>query len=139
MSLEPTVDRIRKFFSTYNEAFTALDTARIIDHIHFPAQICSETKGYVFATRQDLVDDMRDFVGFYAGQGFEKVLLADLKVQELSPAFALAHVHWHLKHKDGSDLVRIHSTYVLRMTEAQPAIIAILGHDEDTQWKRKSG
>jgi len=86
-----------------------------------------------------MVDDMTDFVGFYADQGFEKVVLADLHVQELSAAFALAPVHWHLKHKDGSDLVRVRSTYVLRMTEARPAIIAILGHDEDTEWKKKQG
>ena len=132
-------DRIRSFFATYNEAFTALDTAGIIDHFHFPVQIVTETQGYVFAQRQDMVHDMRGFVGFYADQGFEKTVLADLKVQELSPSFALAHVHWHLKHKDGSDLVRVHSTYVLRMSEAQPAIIAILGHDEDTQWKQRNG
>ena len=76
---------------------------------------------------------------FYADQGFDKTVLADLQVQELSPSFALAHVNWHLKHKDGSDLVRVHSTYVFRMSEAKPAIIAILGHDEDTQWKKRNG
>lgn len=134
-----TAARIRVFFASYNEAFSTLDTDGIIGHFHFPAQISTETQGYVFNTRQDMVDDMTDFVGFYADQGFEKVVLADLQVQELSPAFALAHVHWHLKHRDGSDLVRVRSTYVLRMTEAKPAIIAILGHDEDTEWKKKQG
>lgn len=132
-----TNGRIHTFFKTYNEAFTSLDTARIIDHFHFPAQISTETQGYVFAARQDMVDDMKGFVGFYADQGFARAALADLQVQELSPAFALAHVNWHLKHKDGHDLVRIRSTYVLRLTDVQPAIIAILGHDEDTQWKNK--
>lgn len=130
---------IRAFFASYREVFSALNTAGIIDHFHFPAQISTENDGYVFNARQDMVDDMKGFVSFYADQGFEKAVLADLQVQELSPAFALAHVHWHLKHKDGSDLVRVNSTYVLRMTGAEPAIIAILGHDEDTQWKKKQG
>jgi ketosteroid isomerase-like protein len=129
--------RIRAFFATYTAAFTALDTAAIIDHFHFPAQITTETAGYVFATRSDMVQDMSGFVAFYADQGFERAVLADLQVQELSPAFALAHVNWHLKHKDGSDLVRVHTTYILRLTEAKPAIIGILAHDEDTQWKNK--
>ncbi|HVJ41650.1 MAG TPA: hypothetical protein VM639_09135 [Dongiaceae bacterium] len=136
-AVSASADRIRAFFASYNEAFSTLNTAGIIDHFHFPAQISTETQGYVFATRQDMVDDMKGFVGFYADQGFDKTVLADLQVQELSPAFALAHVQWHLKHKDGSDLVRVRSTYVLRMTEAAPAIIAILGHDEDTQWKKR--
>ena len=139
MTESNTAARIRSFFASYNDAFSTLDTAGIIDHFHFPAQISTENDGYVFNTRQDMVDDMRGFVRFYADQGFEKVVLADLRVQELSPAFVLAHVHWHLKHKDGSDLVRVNSTYVLRMTEARPAIIAILGHDEDTEWKKKQG
>jgi hypothetical protein len=132
-----TAERIRAFFSTYNDAFTSLDTARIIDHFHFPAQISTETQGYVFATRQDMVEDMTGFVDFYADQGFERAHLADLKVQELSDAFGLAHVNWHLKQKNGDDLVRVHSTYVLRLNDSTPAIIAILGHDEDTQWKKK--
>jgi len=139
MTTTDTAARIRDFFASYNEAFSALNTAGIIDHFNFPAQISTETQGYVFNTRQDMVDDMKGFVGFYADQGFENVVLADLQVQELSPAFALAHIHWHLKHKDGSDLVRVHSTYVLRMTGAEPAIMTILGHDEDTQWKKKQG
>src|SRR5260221_2188934 len=132
-----TADRIRAFFSAYNDAFTSLNTARIIDHFHFPAQISTETQAYVFDTGQDMVAEMTDFVGFYANQGFERAVLAELKMQELSAAFGLAHVHWHLKHKNGGDLVRVNSTYVLRLTEAKPAIIAILGHDEDTQWKKK--
>lgn len=132
-------DRIRAFFASYNAAFTALNTEGIIDHFHFPAQISTEDGGYVFASRQEMVDDMQDFVGFYAGQGFDKVILADLAIQELSAAFVLAHVHWHLKHKDGGDLVRVRTTYVLRMTGAEPAIIAILGHDEDTQWRNRQG
>lgn len=134
-----TAARIRSFFASYTEVFSALNTTGIIDHFHFPAQISTETQGYVFNTRQDMVHDMKGFVHYYADQGFEKVVLADLQVQELSAAFALAHVHWHLKHKDGSDLVRVNSTYVLRMNEDKPAIMAILGHDEDSQWKKKHG
>jgi hypothetical protein len=139
MTESNTAARVRSFFASYNEAFSRLDTDGIIDHFHFPAQISTESQGYVFKTRQDMVNEMTVFVGFYADQGFEKVVLADLQVQELSPAFALAHVHWHLKHRDGSDLVRVRSTYVLRMTGAEPAIIAIFGHDEDGQWKKKQG
>ena len=131
--------QIRSFFTDYARAFTSLDVAGILDHFHFPCQIATETTGYAFVDRAAIEADMTGFVGFYAGQDFERAELKSLNVQLLSETFALAHVNWHLQKRGGETLVDIESTYILRLGGAKPAIIGILGHNEDSRWKQRQG
>jgi hypothetical protein len=129
--------QIRDFFTGYAGMFTALDVDGILDHFHFPCQIATETAGYVFADRAAIAADMAGFVGFYSDQDFERAELKRLDVQPLSKTFALAHVNWRLVKRGGETLVDIESTYILRLGDARPAIIGILGHNEDSQWQRR--
>jgi hypothetical protein len=128
---------VRSFFNRYAVAFSALDVAGILGHFAFPCQIATETAGYAFADRAVIEADMSGFVQFYAEQGFERAELKQLDYQPLSDAFGLAHVNWRLVKTGGKTLVDLNSTYILRVGAAEPAIIGILGHDEDSQWKRQ--
>jgi hypothetical protein len=129
---------VRSFFDRYAVAFTALDVAGILDHFFFPCQIATENSGYAFADRAAIEADMSGFVQFYAEQAFERAELKRLDYQPLSDAFGLAHVNWRLVKTGGETLVDLNSTYILRVAGADPAIIGILGHNEDSQWKRKA-
>jgi hypothetical protein len=129
--------KVRSFFDRYAVAFTALDVAGILSHFAFPCQIATETSGYAFADRAAIEADMTGFVDFYAQHDFERAELARLDYQPLSDAFGLAHVNWRLVQTNGETLVDVESTYILRVAAAEPAIIGILGHNEDTQWKQK--
>jgi hypothetical protein len=131
--------QIRIFFERYNVAFSALDVAGILDHFAFPCQIATETSGYAFVDRGAIEADMSGFVEFYAQHGFERAELVKLDYLPLSEAFGLAHVNWRLVKTGGATLVDVRSTYILRLGTTSPAIIGILGHDEDTQWQRKGG
>lgn len=128
---------VRSFFNHYTIAFSALDVAGILDHFGFPCQIATESAGYAFADRAAIEADMAGFVQFYADHGFERAELAKLDYQPLSDAFGLAHVSWRLVKRGGETLVDVESTYILRLGGAKPAIIGILGHNEDSQWKQK--
>jgi hypothetical protein len=127
---------VRRFFEQYAVAFTALDVAGILDHFAFPCQIATEKAGYAFADRAAIEADMCGFVKFYADHGFERAELKRLDYQPLSDAFGLAHVNWRLVKTGGETLVDVNSTYILRVAGAGPAIIGILGHNEDSQWQR---
>ena len=129
--------QVRSFFDRYAVAFCALDVPGILDHFAFPCQIATETSGYAFVDRAAIEADMSGFVQFYADQGFERAELAKLDFQPLSASFGLAHVNWRLVKTGGETLVDVRSTYILRMGAEAPAIIGILGHNEDTQWQRK--
>jgi len=129
--------QLRSFFARYAVAFSALDVAGILGHFAFPCQIATETSGYAFADRAAIEADMSGFVQLYADQGFERAELAKLDYQPLSEAFGLAHVNWRLVKTGGETLVDFQSTYILRMGAEAPAIIGILGHNEDSQWRRK--
>jgi hypothetical protein len=129
---------VRSFFDHYAVAFTALDVAGILDHFSFPCQIATENSGYAFADRGAIEADMSGFVQFYADQGFERAELKRLDFQPLSDTFGLAHVNWRLVKTGGETLVDLDSTYILRVGGAAPAIIGILGHNEDSQWQRKA-
>jgi hypothetical protein len=128
---------VRSFFEHYAVAFTALDVAGILSHFAFPCQIATEKSGYAFADRAAIEADMSGFVKFYADHGFERAELRRLDYQPLSDAFGLAHVNWRLVKTGGETLVDVNSTYILRLGAGDPAIIGILGHNEDTQWQRK--
>jgi hypothetical protein len=129
--------KVRSFFNRYAVAFSALDVAGILGHFAFPCQIATETSDYSFADRAAIEADMEGFVQFYAQHGFERAELARLDYQPLSDAFGLAHVNWRLVKTGGETLVDVNSTYILRTGAAEPAIIGILGHNEDGQWQRK--
>ena len=129
--------QVRRFFERYNVAFSKLDVAGILDHFAFPCQIATETSGYAFVDRAAIEADMSGFVQFYADQGFERAELAKLDYQPLSPSFGLAHVNWRLVKTGGETLVDIQSTYILRMGAEAPAIIGLLGHNEDSKWERR--
>jgi hypothetical protein len=128
---------VRRFFDRYRGAFSALDVKGILDHFGFPCRIATETADYSFADRASIEADMAGFVQFYADQGFERTELKQLDFQPLSEAFGLAHVNWRLVKTGNETLVDVHSTYILRLTAGEPAIIGILGHDEDSQWQRR--
>jgi hypothetical protein len=128
---------IRRFFDRYTAAFSALDVAAILGHFAFPCQIATETSGYAFADRAAIEADMTGFVRSYSDKNFERVELKRLDYQPLSPTFGLAHVNWRLVEKGGGTLVDVESTYILRLNEHGPAIIGILGHNEDSQWQRR--
>jgi hypothetical protein len=128
---------VRRFFDRYTAAFSALDVAGILDHFGFPCQISTETASWAFADRAAIEADMAGFVQFYSKQDFARAELARLDYQPLSAAFGLAHVDWRLVAKNGQPLVDVQSTYILRMGGTRPAIIGILGHNEDSQWQRK--
>jgi len=130
--------QVRAFFDRYNAAFSALDVVGILDHFSFPCQIATETSGYAFADRAAIEADMAGFVKFYADHDFGRAVLAKLEFQPLSDAFGLAHVNWRLEKTNGDTLVDVRSTYILRLGSGTPAIIGILGHNEDSQWKRKA-
>jgi hypothetical protein len=130
--------KVRSFFDRYAAAFSALDVGGILGHFAFPCQIATETSGYAFADRAAIEADMSGFVKFYADQAFDRAELVKLEYQPLSAAFGLAHVNWRLVAKGDITLVDIQSTYILRVAGETPAIIGILGHDEDGQWKRKA-
>jgi hypothetical protein len=129
--------KVRSFFDRYTVAFSALDVAGILDHFGFPCRIATETSDYSYPDRGSIEADMAGFVDFYAQHSFERTELKRLDYQPLSDAFGLAHVNWRLVKTGGETLVDVHSTYILRLGAAEPAIIGILGHDEDSQWKRK--
>jgi hypothetical protein len=128
---------VRRFFEAYAAAFSALDVTGILDHFAFPCQIASEDGGHVYADRGAIEADMDGFTQFYADQDFARAELVKLDYQPLSAAFGLAHVRWRLVQKSGETLVDFESTYVLRMNGPSPAIVGILGHTEDSQWRRK--
>jgi hypothetical protein len=128
---------IRSFFERYTAAFSALDVAGILGHFAFPCQIATETAGWAFADRASIEADMTGFVQFYAAQDFARAELARLDYQPLSVTFGLAHVNWRLLKARGEALVDVETTYILRMDSDTPAIIGILGHNEDGQWQRK--
>jgi len=129
--------KVRNFFNRYAVAFSALDVAGILGHFGFPCRIATENSDYSFADRASIEADMSGFVQFYAEQGFERAELAEFEYQPLSSAFGLAHVNWRLVKTGGETLVDVNSTYILRIGAAEPAIIGILGHNEDSQWQRK--
>ena len=129
--------KVRSFFNRYAIAFSALDVAGILGHFGFPCRIATETSDYSFADRAAIEADMTGFVQFYAEHGFERAELAKLDYQPLSNAFGLAHVNWRLVKANGETLVDVNTTYILRVDAAEPAIIGILGHDEDSQWQCK--
>ncbi|HVY98218.1 MAG TPA: hypothetical protein VHA35_01870 [Dongiaceae bacterium] len=128
---------VRRFFDRYSAAFSALDVAGILSHFAFPCQIATEKAGWAFADRASIEADMAGFVQFYNEQAFARAELARLDYQPLSATFGLAHVNWRLMEKGGGTLVDVESTYVLRMDGGAPAIIGILGHNEDGQWQQK--
>jgi hypothetical protein len=129
--------KVRDFFNRYSVAFSALDVAGILNHFGFPCRIATENSDYSFPDRASIEADMSGFVKFYADHGFERAELAKFDYQPLSNAFGLAHVNWRLVKTGGETLVDVNSTYILRLGAADPAIIGILGHNEDTQWQRK--
>jgi len=131
--------QVRSFFDRYAVAFSKLDVPGILGHFHFPCQIATENAGYAFTDRAAIEADMTGFVDFYAQRGFERAELAKLDYQPLSDTFGLAHVNWRLVKTGGETLVDVDSTYILRMGPQEPAIIGILGHNEDSQWQRKGG
>jgi hypothetical protein len=129
--------QVRNFFDRYAVAFSKLDVPGILGHFDFPCQIATENAGYAFTDRAAIEADMTGFVDFYAQHGFERAELAKLDYQPLSDTFGLAHVNWRLVTTGGETLVDVDSTYILRMGAQEPAIIGILGHNEDSQWQRK--
>jgi hypothetical protein len=129
--------KVRRFFDRYAAAFSALDVGGILGHFDFPCQIATEKAGYAFADRAAIEADMTDFVRFYAENDFARAELAKLDYQPLSGTFGLAHVNWRLVKTSGDTLVDVESTYILRIAAETPAIIGILGHNEDSQWQRK--
>jgi len=128
---------IRSFFDRYTAAFSALDVGGILGHFAFPCQIATETAGWAFADRASIEADMSGFVDFYAKQNFAGAELNRLDYQPLSATFGLAHVKWRLVGSGDKTLVDVDTTYILRMGNTAPAIIGILGHNEDGQWQRK--
>ena len=129
--------QVRAFFDRYAAAFSALDPAGILDHFDFPCQIATEDAGYAFADRPAIEADMTGFVQFYADHGFARAELAKLDYQPLSETFGLAHVNWRLVNREGESLVDVATTYILRHGDGGPAIIGILGHNEDGAWRRR--
>lgn len=129
--------QVRSFFDRYAVAFSALDVPGILGHFAFPCQIATETAGWAFADRASIEADMTGFVQFYAERDFARADLVRLDYQPLSATFGLAHVNWRLVAARGETLVDVDSTYILRMDSDAPAIIGILGHNEDGQWQRK--
>jgi len=129
--------KVRSFFNRYAIAFSALDVAGILGHFGFPCRIATETSDYSFVDRASIEADMTGFVQFYAEHGFERAELKRFEYQPLSSAFGLAHVNWHLVKTGGETLVDVNSTYILRLGSGEPAIIGILGHNEDSEWQRK--
>jgi len=128
---------VRSFFDRYTAAFSALDVAGILDHFAFPCQIATEKAGWAFTDRASIEADMNGFVQFYAAQDFARAELTRLDYQPLSETFGLAHVNWRLLRTGDKTLVDVETTYILRMDSDAPAIIGILGHNEDGQWQRK--
>lgn len=127
---------VRSFFDRYAVAFSALDVAGILGHFGFPCRIATENSDYSFPDRAAIEADMSGFVKFYADHGFERAELQKFEYQPLSNAFGLAHVNWRLVKTGGETLVDVNSTYILRLCAGDPAIIGILGHNEDSQWQR---
>jgi hypothetical protein len=128
---------VRRFFERYTVAFSALDVDGILGHFAFPCQIATETAGCAFADRAAIEADMTGFVQFYAERDFDRADLVRLDYQPLSETFGLAHVNWRLVGKRGGTLVDVDTTYILRLDGDAPAIIGILGHNEDGQWQRR--
>ena len=128
---------VRSFFDRYTAAFSTLDVDGILSHFAFPCQISTETAGWAFADRAAIEADMTGFVHFYSKQDFTRAELIRLDYQPLSASFGLAHVNWRLIGAGDKTLVDVDTTYILRMGGDAPAIIGILGHNEDGQWQRK--
>ncbi len=129
--------KVRDFFQRYTAAFSALDVPGILGHFAFPCQIATETQGYAFADRAAIEADMTGFVQFYSEQNFARAELIRLDYQPLSVSFGLAHVTWRLVAKSGATLIDFDTTYILRLGAGAPAIIGILGHNEDGEWQRR--
>ena len=68
---------------------------------------------------------------FYGSLGAAEIDLAGLSESLPQPAHVLARVAWRVRRTDGSELVTLEVSYMMRVRHADPSIVALVDHDEE--------
>lgn len=137
------MDDVEEFFRAYGAAFAAADVAGISALFAYPAHVVSDTGEQVsrvgIPSAEAFAAPLEQVLDMYRRVGCKRIRVADLDVEQLSPALRRAAVRWALHGLADLPLYEFTTSYVLARLDGRWRALSAVSHDEMKQYRRFIG
>lgn len=126
------------FFVRYAEAFAAFDLDRLMGFIEDQLVVVTEERTHSFAERHSVRVNMEGLLRVYRKLGVERCLPVSVLGQPYAnnPNLAGAEVTWSLQDRQGRQIIRFSTGYMLRRRGRDWRIAIAVAHDEPVKLAR---
>ena len=135
-----TVPSFRSFFEGYAVASMGGETQAVANH-YAPTFIVSGRDGSAaFQNNEELLDWLNSVVERNRDVGMQSLEVASLRDTPVGDHHALVTVQWATTfEKTGDERIRFEISYLLRLTEDGPLILAYVSHEDEQELMKGKG
>jgi hypothetical protein len=136
--LEPT-DSVRKLFSEYEKAFSALDIERSAGFFT-DTFVSAGPKGIITNSKAELLKSARKAADFYRSVGQTSAKILSIVEETITPQYSMVKVHWGVTFKKTEDrLIEFDVSYLLQKIGETPKIILFIAHQDEQKAMQELG
>ncbi|TMC04683.1 MAG: hypothetical protein E6J35_05035 [Chloroflexi bacterium] len=132
-----SAEQVRAFLDGYASAFQRLDKEAVADRYGYPAHVITYDGGVrllAVPTREVWMVVIDRILEMYRAMGVRGAAIRELRLSDVSPQVALAHVLWAL-HGDGDrPLYEFAATYTLALFHGELKIVQVVSENEQPKF-----
>lgn len=135
-----TAHTFRAFFEGYAAASMGGDTQAVADHYASTFIVSGREGSASFQNDKDLLDWLNSVLERNREVGMQSLEVSSLRDTPLGDHHALVTVQWATTfEKTGDERIRFAISYLLRLTEKGPLILAYVSHEEEQELMKAKG
>ncbi|MEO8632145.1 MAG: nuclear transport factor 2 family protein [Chloroflexota bacterium] len=133
-----SAEQVRAFLTSYAAAFQRSDKDGVADCYSYPAHVLTYNGGVRLlpvASREAWTVVIERILQMYGAMGVRTAAMRELRVTDVSPQVAQAHVVWSLQSDGDRPLYDFAATYTLALIDGALKIVQVVSENEQPKFQ----
>ncbi|MDP9283025.1 MAG: hypothetical protein M3P38_13105 [Chloroflexota bacterium] len=130
-------DQARAFLEAYASAFQRQDKDAVADRYAYPAHVVTHNADVALVpvpSRDAWLVVIERILQMYRAMGVRRAAMVDLRVIDVSPQIAQAHLTWDLRGEGDKPLYEFEATYTLALFNDELKIVQVISENEQPKF-----